>query len=234
MPSSLYPRLSEAKQLLPLVRGHLAAVASRYPLPTRIGFDLMPIVEDGLFGYEVLPDLTTHTYLTIGRDTQGRSVVRRTLYCASTPDALQLVAANGHALSRRERASRHSAQQRDARFSDWTAAAESTLAQLVNVFPHRPRRPMIRREDVHRCFDEALVIAHSYLAHWDPFIHFCGLPNEAQQGFALSGPNGACGKLIFQAPDIWMLRWKAPPQAVYESWSVVLPDPDAALHSRAS
>ena len=24
-----------------------------------------------------------------------------------------------------------------------------------------------------------------------------------------------------------MLRWKAPPQAVYESWSVVLPDPDA-------
>jgi hypothetical protein len=25
-----------------------------------------------------------------------------------------------------------------------------------------------------------------------------------------------------------MLRWKAPPQAVYESWSVVLPDLDAA------
>jgi hypothetical protein len=30
--------------------------------------------------------------------------------------------------------------------------------------------------------------------------------------------------LIFPRLDIWMLRWKAPPHAVYESWSVVLPD----------
>jgi len=33
------------------------------------------------------------------------------------------------------------------------------------------------------------------------------------------------GELIFPRTDIWMLRWKAPPvYAVYESWSVVLPD----------
>jgi hypothetical protein len=76
--------------------------------------------------------------------------------------------------------------------------------------------------------DEALSIAHSHLAHWNPVIQFFGLPDEAQQGFALEGAKGEHGELVFQRPDIWMLRWKAPPQAVYESWSVALPDPDAA------
>ena len=84
------------------------------------------------------------------------------------------------------------------------------------------------REHVHQCLDEALSIAHSHLAHWNPFIQFFGLPNEAQQGFALKGVDGEHGELVFQRPDIWMLRWKAPPQAVYESWSVVVPDLDAA------
>jgi hypothetical protein len=84
----------------------------------------------------------------------------------------------------------------------------------------------------------ALSIAQSHLAPWNPFIQFCGLPNEAQQGFALTGAKGEHGELVFQRPDIWMLRWKAPPQAVYESWSVALPDPDVAKdgahHGRAS
>ena len=52
---------------------------------------------------------------------------------------------------------------------------------------------------------------------------FCGLPGEAELGFALSDANGGHGVLVYQRPDIWMLRWKAPPDAIYESWSVVLP-----------
>jgi len=83
------------------------------------------------------------------------------------------------------------------------------------------------REHPHRCLDEALAVAYSHLAHWDPFIRFCGIPNEAEHGFALAGEHGECGWLTFQRPDIWMLRWKAPPQAVYESWSVALADQDA-------
>jgi len=138
------------------------------------------------------------------------------------------VAVNGHILSRAERAARYCTQQRDSHFSDWSAAAESAWACLLLLFPERPRRPIAVREHVHRCLDEALAIAHSHLAYWNPHIQFCGLPNEAQLGFALKGANGEHGELVFQRPDIWMLRWKAPPQAVYESWSVVLPDPDAA------
>ena len=228
MPKAFCPRLSEAKHLLSLVRSHIVAATSRYPLPTGMRLDLLPIVEDGLFGYELVPDRKTHTYLTIGCDAQGAPVVRKTLYGVEAPNGLQLVAVNGHILSRADRAARYSIQQRDSHFNDLSTAGESALAQLAMLFPERPRQPIILHENVHRCLDEALSIAHSHLAQWDPFIHFFGLPNEAQQGFALTGANGEHGELIFQRPDIWMLRWKAPPQAVYESWSVVVDDPAAA------
>jgi hypothetical protein len=102
-------------------------------------------------------------------------------------NALQLVAVNGHILSRSERGSRYDTQQRDSHFPDWPAAAESAWAQLLVLFQARPRQPIAVRENVHRYLDEALSIAHSHLAHWNPFIQFFGLPNEAQQGFALKG-----------------------------------------------
>jgi hypothetical protein len=226
--ADMYPRLSEARDLLPLLRSHLIAAASRYPLPAGLALELLPIVEDGLFGYELVPDRNTHTYVTIGCNAQGTPLLRRTWYGVGAPNTLQLVAVNGRKFSRSERASRYSRQQRDSRFSDWPAAAESAWAQLLFLFPERPRQPVAVREHPHRCLDESLSIAYSHLAHWNPVIQFCGLPNEAQHGFALKGAHGEHGNLIFQKPDIWMLRWKAPPQAVYESWSVALPDSDTA------
>ena len=235
---SFYPRLSEARHLLPLLRGELVAAASRYPLAAGLTLDLLPIVDDGLFGYELVPDRDTHTYVTIGCDAQGEPVVRKTLYGVGAPNALTLVAVNGHILSRPERAARYCTQQHDSHFSDWTAAAESAWAQLLSLFPERPRRPIAVREHFHRCLDESLSIAHSHLARWNPVIEFCGVPNEAQQGFALKGANGEHGELVFQRPDIWMLRWRASSGALYESWSVALPDTDAAsdaaFYNRAS
>ena len=228
MSGSFCPRLSEARHLLPLLRSHLVAAAACYPLPVGLTIDLVPIVEDGLFGYELVPDRQTHTYVTIGCNAQGEPVLRKTSYGLGAANALQLVAVNGHLQSRGERATRFSIQQRDAHFVDWPAAAEAAWAQLLVLFPGRPRQPAAVREHVHRCLDEALSIAHSHLAPWNPFIQFCGLSDEAEQGFALKGAKGEHGELVFQGPDIWMLRWKAPPQAVYESWSVVLPDADAA------
>jgi hypothetical protein len=235
MPRTFCPRLSEAQHLLPFLRSHLIAAASRYPLPAGLALDLLPIVEDGLFGYELIPDRSTHTYVSIGCDAQGEPMLRKTSYGVGAPNTLQLVGANGPIL-RNERASRYGTQQRDSRFVDWHAAADSAWAHLLFLFPERPRQPVAVRDYAHRCLDVALSIAHSYLAHWNPFIQFCGLPNEAQVGFALMDANGGHGELVFQRPDIWMLRWKAPPQAVYESWSVALPEPDtdAAHRNRAS
>lgn len=226
MPKSFIPRLSEAKDFLPFLRRHLVAAASCCPLPSGLALELLPIVEDGLFGYELVPDRKTHTFVTIGCSARGDPALRKTLYDVGSPNALQLVASNGHIQSQSERAARYRPQQCDAHFPDWPTAAESALSQLLFLFPDRPRQPVVLRENMHRCLDEALSIAYSHLAQWNPLIRFCGLPNEAQQGFALMGIGDQHGELVFQRPDIWMLRWKAPPQAIYESWSVVVPDLD--------
>ena len=228
MPLSFSPRLSEARRMLPLLRSELVAAAALYPLPAGLALDLIPISEDGLFGYEVIPDRATHTYVTIGCNAHGEPVLRKTLYGVGPGNALRLVGLDGNLLSRAERAERYGYKQREARFPDWKTAAQAALAQLLVVFPQRPRRPVAVIEHVHRCLDEALAVAQSHLARWDPFIQFWGIPNEAEHGFALTGEHGECGWLIFQRPDIWMLRWKASHEAVYESWSVALPDPDTA------
>jgi hypothetical protein len=224
--TTFYPRLSEARHLLPLLRSHLIAAAPRHSFAAGLALDLLPIVEDGLFGYELLPEREAHTYVTLGCNRLGEPVLRKTLY--GIPNTLQLAAVNGRILSRNERAARYSTQQRDYCFADWPAAAESAWAHLLGLFPEQPRQRFAVREHLHRCLDEALSIAHSHLAHWDPFIHFCGMPNEAQHGFLLTGAKGEHGELVLQTPDIWILRWKAPPHAIYESWSVLLPDADAA------
>ena len=156
MPQLFCPRLYEAMHFLPLLRMHVVAAASRYPLPAGLALDLLPIVEDGLFGYEILADREAHTYVTIGCNAQGEPVLRKTLYDVGAHNALQLVAVNGHILSRSERAARYSTQQRDHHFSDWPAAAEAAWAELLFLFPGRPRQPVAVPEHVHRCLDEAL------------------------------------------------------------------------------
>src|ERR1700693_2913670 len=95
MPRSFCPTLSEAQHLLPLLRSHLIAAAFRYPLPAGLALDLLPIVEEGLFGYELIPDRNTHTYVTIGCNAQGEPVLRKTSYGVGAPNTLQLVGVNG-------------------------------------------------------------------------------------------------------------------------------------------
>lgn len=213
------PRLSEAARFLPLLRSHLLLAASRVPLSAGPAFELLPIVEGGLFGYELVPDHEMHAYVTIGCDARGEPVLRTALYGMGAVNALRLAAVDGHVLSQLERAACHGARQREAHFPDWSVAAEAVWAQLLRFFPGRPRRPVLLSENLHRCLDEALSVASSHLAPWNPFIEFCGLPNEAQRGYVLAGACGERGELVFQGPDIWMLRWKASPHALYESWS---------------
>jgi len=66
-------------------------------------------------------------------------------------------------------------------------------------------------------------------------MHFCGLPNEEQLGYALYGADGGRGELVFRYPDQWSLFWKAPRELVRETWTVVAPDlplvrREAAIH----
>jgi hypothetical protein len=231
MQSSYCPRLSEAKTLLPLLRAQLIAAAPRYSLPNNISLDLLPIVEDGLFGYELVPDRNTHTYLTIGWYETGKPVLRRTLCCVDAPSTLRLAALNGKSVSRSNFGSRNCPQQRDARFAETADAVDAGLSQLVALFPEQPRKTVEFQVNMHRYLDEALVTAHAYLARWNPFIEFFGLPDEAQFGFALKGLHGECGELVSRRPDMWVLRWKSPEAVIYEEWAVMLPELDATSES---
>ena len=103
----------------------------------------------------------------------------------------------------------------------WKVAAEHAWAALARAFPGNRVHPVIINTTTQRSLESALSIAYSLVATWDPFVHFYGLPEEAQRGFRLSSSVPSdYGELIFQRPDIWMLRWKAPPDAVYETWSI--------------
>lgn len=226
-----FPRLSDAARLLPLLRGHVAAAAAPHPLPAGLRVELLPIVEDGIFGYELVPDRPASVYLLVGCNALGTPVARKTRYPIDDGRMLQLAAVDGRTLSRAERVVRFRPRQCDLPFDDWPSAAAAAWSELAALFPGRPRQPACLRPTRNASLEAALKIAHAHLARWDPAIDFFGLPREAEQGFALRSPGGGHGELVFQRPDIWMLRWKSPPDAVYESWSVVVHEADEARNS---
>jgi hypothetical protein len=234
MAESWYPRISEAMHFLPMLRMLLVRTVAHRLLPSPPMLELWPLVEDGLFGYEFNADRQPRTYVVIGRTKQGTPVVRTSLYRADAPSALRLATRNGIALPPLQ-ARRGIAQQRETCFDNWHAAAVAAWMATGDAFPGEPRQRVKLETATQRSLESALSIAYSHVAKWDPFIHFCGLPQEAQRGFVLSGATRCeVGELIFQRPDIWMLRWKAPPEAVYESWSVVIPDASSDLTRRDS
>jgi hypothetical protein len=218
------PRLSQAANLLPVLRAQLAAAGPRHPLPEGFAFELLPIVDDGVFGYELLPRRETHTYLTIGCDSGGRPVLRKCSYCAAAPSALRLATVNGRALTQGEFEAWHRIQPRDFWFPDWPSAAEATWREFAALFPDGPRCPVEIHDAGHRRLDEALAIANSFLAAWDARIDFCGIPDEAQYGIALSGGNGESGRLLARATSLWGLRWEAEGHALHEHWAATAPD----------
>ena len=101
-------RLSEATAILPHVRSHLVAAADGPARATAVEVLLLPICEDGLLGYELVPDRETHTYVILGRNLQGEPVLRTTSYGSRRSGRAELVTVNGHLLSRAQRASRYS------------------------------------------------------------------------------------------------------------------------------
>ena len=219
MPELFFPHLSQAKGLLPVIRAELIAAAAHHSLPLNVSLDLLPIVEDGLFGYELLPSRESQTYLTIGCDNRSAPMLRRSLYCAAAPSALRLATVNGRFLSQGDLEAWHRIQQHDENFPDWTAAAEAVWDELVAMFPASPRRIVEIRDALHQNLDDGLAIAHSHLGRFDPHIDFCGVPDEAQYGFVLTGENGERGQLVARPPGRWALRWRSSAGALCEEWA---------------
>ena len=186
------PRISEARRLLPAVRREL--VGRRLPLSLvygaegRIGPDCR---RRAVRAVELVPDRKTHTYVTIGCDATGEPTLRKTLYGDGARNALQLVAADGRT-----------------KFA--TLLPKPTERRIVNPLPglglcsrvgvgaasrpfsgKRPRQPVVIAEHVHQCLDQALSIAHSYLAKWVPFTSLLRRAKRGPTGIRLDGTRGA-------------------------------------------
>ena len=223
MPVASWPRISQAKDLLRNIREHLAAAAARHSLPAGLSLELLPIVEDGLVGYEFLPNQATNSYLTIGCDDRGVPVLRQRKYRADSTGGLRVAAANGRKLAPKAATPGHNLRRRDAILPDWPSTAEAAWIELAALFPQQPRRCIDVDETSQHALDEALEIAHGHLSEWDPCIDFCGVPDEAQYGFALTHANGGRGLLASRQPGHWALWFQCPYAAISEEWSILSP-----------
>ena len=223
MPVASWPRISQAKDLLPIIREHLVAAAAHHSLPAGFSIELLPIVEDGLVGYEFLPNQATNSYLTIGCDDRCVPVLRERLYRANAPGVLRMAAVNGRTLSPAEKSVANKLRRRDAILPDWPSTAEAAWIELASMFPQQPRHCIDVDEARQHGLDEALELTHGYLAEWDPCIDFCGVPDESQYGFALTHANGGRGLLASRQPGHWMLWFQCPYASINEEWSTLSP-----------
>ena len=220
MANDFRPRISQAKDLFPIVRAHLAAAAALHSLPDGLSLELLPIVEDGLAGYEILPNRATQTYLTIGWERRGKPVVRESSYLDGRPANLRVVSVDGQATAADAAALRR-LRQRDSVFPDWPSAAEAVWSELSRMFPQEPRHAIEIHDLRHEELDEALATAYRHLAERDPQIDFCGVPDEAQYGFALTDPKGGHGQLAARHPETWTLWFEWSDGRIDEAWSML-------------
>jgi hypothetical protein len=227
-----FPLLSQAAKILPVVRRQFAEAAARCTMPVGFSLDMVPILEEELLGYELIPVGVAETCLTLGCKRDGAPVVRKEFLANTPPAPLQLAARDGVMIARSARALPSRSGRRDLQFDDWLSAAKFACAELGTLFVGAPGRPPLLNLRHNASLEQALAAAASRLAEWSPIIHFCGLPNEEQLGYALYGADGGHGELVFRHPDQWMLYWRSAGEAVREVWPVT-PEADLTGHERA-
>jgi len=216
----LFPLLSQAARILPVVRGHVAEAAARCSLPLGLSLDMVPILEEELLGYEITSAGAPETCLTMGCKPDGVPVVRKESLAYAPPGALKLATVDGLTVARAARALPSRSGRHDLRFPDWPSAAEFACAELDRLLPGAPRRPPLLNLGPNVSLERALARAAARLAQWSPIIHFCGLPKEEQLGYALYGADGR-GELVFRHPDQWTLHWKSGRDVVRDIWTAV-------------
>ena len=224
MAQARFPMLSQAAQILPVVRGHVVEAAAGCSLPAGFSLDMVPILEEDLFGYELTPTDVAATCLTLGCKSDGEPVLRKERLAGAVPAALRLATVDGRTMASGLHAPLPRMARREMRFPDWGSAAKFACDELETLFPGAPRRPPLINLGPNASLERALLAAATRLAQWNPHIHFCGLPNEEQLGYALYGADGARGELVFRHPDRWTLTWSSGREVVRETWSVTAQD----------
>lgn len=220
MSQVLYPLVSQAAAILPLVRGHIVEAAGHCSLPVGFSLDILPIQEEDLFGYELTPPGGAETCLTLGCKFDGEPLLRKESLLSVHGAGPHLATVDGKAVADGT-ATRSRYGRRDTRFPDWCSAARFAFDELEAIFPGAPRRAPLVNAGCNASLERALFAVATRLAPWNPCIHFCGLPNEDQLGYVLCSPEGGRGELVFRRPDRWTLRWQSARELILEAWTVV-------------
>ncbi len=216
-PPRLWPRLSVASALLPLVRRALVEderAPRGDPAPE---IDMAPIVEDDLFGYELAPRAFDQPVVVVGCTEDGIARVRRTEFDALEA-GLRLATLHGHAVDAERPRVRRNPRQQEALYADWPTAAAEVWAAFASAPRGDPAR-WLETMDACRSLENALTIANLHLAEWDPVVEFFGVPHQSEYGVPLRGANGETGNLTLHRPDLWLLYWCAPQRIVQREWS---------------
>jgi hypothetical protein len=100
MRQPLFPQLSQAARILPLVREHISQAAAHCSLPLGFSLDMVPILEEELLGYELVPAGLAETCLTLGCKPDGEPVLRKESLANAPPGALQLATMAGRSRAR--------------------------------------------------------------------------------------------------------------------------------------
>lgn len=213
-----WPRLSVAGAVLPLIRRELVAHADAPAAGRGREIGLCAIVEDGLFGYELVPSAPNLPFLIIGCAEDGIPRLRWTLFDPARNSGLRLAALHGRAIrGTRPRLPRR-ARQGETLYSDWPTAAAYAWKALAAA-PIEEGRQWATSMAACRSLENALTIAGLHLAEWDPAIDFFGLPSQAEFGLPLRGQDGEAGTLTLRRPDLWTLQWKTRQRTVAHEWS---------------
>ena len=155
-----------------MVREHVSQAAAHCSLPLGYSLDMLPILEEELLGYELVPLGLAETCLTLGCKQDGEPVLRKESLASVPPVALKLAAMDGRTIARAARALPERSGRRDMRFPDWASAARFACAELEHFSPGAPRRPPLLNTDPSASLERALLAAASRLAQWRPIIHF--------------------------------------------------------------
>lgn len=234
----LWPPLSVASALLPLIRRELLADA-RAPRNDGAMIDVCAVVEDGMLGYELAPHVDQLPFLIMGCTPDNIPRLRRTTFDPKYDRGLRLATLQGRRVSATRPHVRRSPRQEEILYADWSTAARYAWDHLEPALAH----PGPQWESaMHGCraLENAIAVASLHLAQWDPTIEFCGLADQAVYGLPLRGRDGGVGTLTFRPAEsaaqdatrattsraqhgTWLLTWKSPGSMIRHEFSAGAP-----------
>ena len=226
-----WPPLSVASAVLPAIRRELlgdARAPRDLPGPA---IDVCAIVEDGVCGYELAPQVANVPYIILGCADDNIPRLRRTAFDPNGDAGLRLATVAGREVTTTRPRLRRVPRQAESLYSDWTTAARHAWDHLAPALAQRGPQWEASMQAC-RSLENALTIAGLHLAQWDPAVELCGLVNQAIFGLPLHGRDGGSGTLTLKSVDVWVLNWKHGQSVIRHEFSAYARGPDDSALQR--